>query len=111
MVGQCVAACNWILENYNDNPVKRFYLSPILQQTKASQVNIMRTRGKRVTAEITFKKRSYNLAHACGARQLAYHYGWRMLARSIRSHNNGLHSANAITAMFIATGQDVANNV
>ena len=25
------------------------------------------------------------------------------------ANNNGLHSANAITAMFIATGQDVAN--
>ena len=25
------------------------------------------------------------------------------------TNNNGLHSANGITAMFIATGQDVAN--
>ena len=25
------------------------------------------------------------------------------------ANNNGLHSANAITALFIATGQDVAN--
>ncbi len=25
------------------------------------------------------------------------------------TNNNGLHSANAITAMFIATGQDAAN--
>ncbi len=28
---------------------------------------------------------------------------------ALRSVNNGAHSANGITALFIATGQDVAN--
>ena len=35
---------------------------------------------------------------------------WQTWGRSSPgANNNGLHAANAITAMFIATGQDVAN--
>jgi len=41
---------------------------------------------------------------------LAYHYGVANVGTLLSgANNNGLHSANAITAMFIATGQDVAN--
>ena len=41
---------------------------------------------------------------------LAYHYGIANIGGFLSGvNNNGLHSANAITAMFIATGQDVAN--
>src|SRR5206468_8729798 len=41
---------------------------------------------------------------------LAYHYGVANIGSILSgANNNGLHSANAITAMFIATGQDVAN--
>ena len=41
---------------------------------------------------------------------LAYHGGVAKVGTILSgANNNGLHSANAITAMFIATGQDVAN--
>jgi hydroxymethylglutaryl-CoA reductase (NADPH) len=41
---------------------------------------------------------------------LAYHYGVASLGGFLSGvNNNGAHSANGITAMFIATGQDVAN--
>ena len=41
---------------------------------------------------------------------LAYHSGVANVGSWIAgANNNGLHSANAITALFIATGQDVAN--
>lgn len=53
MVGRATfAACNWILDNANQ--VRRFYLEANLATDKKhSQINIMRTRGKRVTAEAT----------------------------------------------------------
>ena len=53
MVGRATfAACSWILDNYDGQEIKRFYLeSNFATDKKASQVNIMRTRGKRVTAE------------------------------------------------------------
>jgi hydroxymethylglutaryl-CoA reductase (NADPH) len=42
--------------------------------------------------------------------KLAYHYGIANVGSILSgANNNGLHSSNAITAMFIATGQDVAN--
>jgi hydroxymethylglutaryl-CoA reductase (NADPH) len=41
---------------------------------------------------------------------LAYHYGVTNIGSILSgANNNGAQSANAITAMFIATGQDVAN--
>ena len=43
-------------------------------------------------------------------KQLAYHGLVANVGAFLSgANNNGLHSANAITAMFIATGQDVAN--
>ena len=112
MVGRATfAACSWILETYQENPIKHFYLeSNFATDKKASQVNIMRTRGKRVTAEITFK-RDVLLQHMrVNPENLAYHYGVANIGSFMSgANNNGLHSANGITAMFIATGQDVAN--
>ena len=56
MVGRATfAACGWILDNYEG--VENFYLeSNFATDKKASQINIMRTRGKRVTAEATIKR-------------------------------------------------------
>jgi hydroxymethylglutaryl-CoA reductase (NADPH) len=43
-------------------------------------------------------------------KELAYHAGIANVGAILSgANNNGLHSANGITAMFIATGQDVAN--
>src|SRR5689334_23431610 len=42
--------------------------------------------------------------------KLAYHYGVANVGAILSgANNNGAQSANGITAMFIATGQDVAN--
>jgi hydroxymethylglutaryl-CoA reductase (NADPH) len=112
MVGRATfAACSWIIDHYHDHKIKHFYLeSNFATDKKASQVNIMRTRGKRVTAEVVLK-RDVLLQHMRVApEQLAYHYGVANIGAIMSGANNhGLHSANAITAMFIATGQDVAN--
>jgi hydroxymethylglutaryl-CoA reductase (NADPH) len=112
MVGRATfAACSWILEAYKENEVKHFYLeSNFATDKKASQVNIMRTRGKRVTAEITLKRDVLIQHMRVEPEQLAYHSSVSNIGSILSgANNNGAHSANAITAIFIATGQDVAN--
>jgi hydroxymethylglutaryl-CoA reductase (NADPH) len=110
MVGRATfAACSWILDNYPG--VQHFYLeSNFATDKKASQVNIMRTRGKRVTAELIAKRNVLIENMRVEPEALAYHYGVANVGGFLSGvNNNGLHSANGITAMFIATGQDVAN--
>jgi hydroxymethylglutaryl-CoA reductase (NADPH) len=110
MVGRATfAACSWILDHYQG--VEHFYLeSNFATDKKASQVNIMRTRGKRVTAELLLKRNVLIENMRVEPEGLAYHYGIANIGGFLSGvNNNGLHSANAITAMFIATGQDVAN--
>ena len=110
MVGRATfAACSWMLDNYPG--VRRFYLeSNFATDKKASQVNIMRTRGKRVTAEATIKRNLLIETMRVEPESLTYHAGVANVGTFLSgANNNGLHSANAITALFIATGQDVAN--
>lgn len=110
MVGRATfAACNWILDRYPG--VKNFYLeSNLATDKKASYVNLMHTRGKRVTAEATIKRDVMMQYLRVEPEKLAYHYGVASVGAFIAgANNNGLQSANGIAAMFIATGQDVAN--
>jgi len=112
MVGRATfVACSWILETYKNFEVKNFFLeSNLATDKKASQINIMRTRGKRVVAEAVIKKDVLQKRMRVDTKSLAHH-GQIANVGAILSgaNNNGLHSANGITAMFIATGQDVAN--
>lgn len=112
MVGRATfAACSWILDNYKENKIHHFYLeSNLATDKKASQVNIMHTRGKRVTAEAILKRNVLIQNMRVEPESLVYH-GQVSNVGTILSgaNNNGAHSANAITAIYIATGQDVAN--
>jgi hydroxymethylglutaryl-CoA reductase (NADPH) len=73
-------------------------------------VNMLHTRGKRVVAEAVIPndlvqeimRSSTDLMYR--ARQVSNLGGFMAGV-----NNNGAHSANGITAMFIATGQDAAN--
>jgi hydroxymethylglutaryl-CoA reductase (NADPH) len=110
MVGRATfAACSWILDNYAG--IKHFYLeSNFATDKKASQINIMRTRGKRVTAEVTVPRDVLIQQMRVEPESLVYHHGVANVGAFLSgANNNGAHSANGITAMFIATGQDVAN--
>lgn len=112
MVGRATfAACGWILDNYEPGKIKQFYLeSNFATDKKASQVNVMRTRGKRVVAECTVKRDILQQIMRVDTEKLFYHYNVANIGSILSgANNNGLHSANGITAMFIATGQDVAN--
>ena len=110
MVGRATfAACSWVIDHYPG--IRRFYLeSNFATDKKASQINIMRTRGKRVTAEVVIQRDILIQQLRVEPEQLAYHHGVSNVGAFLSgANNNGLHAANAITAMFIATGQDVAN--
>jgi len=110
MVGRATfAACSWILDQYPG--VKHFYLeSNFATDKKASQINIMKTRGKRVTAEAVIEREILEQHMRVEPESLAYHLKVANIGSILSgANNNGAHSANGITAIFIATGQDVAN--
>ncbi|RMH17199.1 MAG: hydroxymethylglutaryl-CoA reductase [Acidobacteria bacterium] len=110
MVGRATfAACSWILEQVPS--IRRFYLeSNLATDKKGSQINTMRTRGKRVTAEVTIPREVLINHMRVEPESLSYHGQVANVGAFLSgANNNGLHSPNAITAMFIATGQDVAN--
>lgn len=103
------AACAWIKQNY---PGELHFLleGQFATDKKTSIVNMLHTRGKRVVAEITLPAALVEEQMHVSTDKL---YAARMRGQlgSIMSltNNNGNHSANGITALFIATGQDVAN--
>jgi hydroxymethylglutaryl-CoA reductase (NADPH) len=103
------AACEWIKANYQ--PLEHYFLeSNFATDKKSSQVNMLNTRGKRVVAEATVPRELLReIMHAdldlLWRARLVSNLGGFMSG----VNNNGAHSANGITAMFIATGQDVAN--
>ncbi len=110
MVGRATfQACSWILEHHGG--VRRFFLeSNLATDKKASAVNLMRTRGKRVTAECVVKRAVLQGVTRANPESLAYHWGVANVGAILSgANNNGLHSPNALAAMYIATGQDVAN--
>jgi hydroxymethylglutaryl-CoA reductase (NADPH) len=104
-----LAACSWIVERYDG--IRRFFLEAnTATDKKASALNTLRTRGKRVTAEALIKRDVLINRMRVEPEALAYHYQVANIGSIMAgANNNGLHSANAIAAMFIATGQDVAN--
>jgi hydroxymethylglutaryl-CoA reductase (NADPH) len=103
------AACRWIVENYSG--IEHYFLeSNFATDKKSSQVNMLRTRGKRVVAEAV-------VPNDLVRRVMRSDTGLMFRARQVSNlggfmsgvNNNGAHSANGITALFIATGQDAAN--
>ncbi len=102
-------ACRWILSQHQ--PVRTYYLeSNFATDKKVSAVNTLHTRGKRVTAEATIS-RDLLLRHMRVEPEMLHLHNDIANVGAFMSgaNNNGLHSANGITAMFIACGQDVAN--
>jgi hydroxymethylglutaryl-CoA reductase (NADPH) len=103
------AACRWITDHYPG--IEHYILeSNFATDKKSSQVNMLHTRGKRVTAEATIPGELFqrimrsDTTRMFRARQISNLGGFMSGV-----NNNGAHSANGITAIFIATGQDAAN--
>src|SRR3954452_6468954 len=104
-----LAACEWIKANHPDHP--KFILSGNIDTDKKhSQINMLMTRGKRVVAEVTIPNEVLQRITGVNTRQL-FEYRQIGMAGAFMSGAayNGAHAANGLTAMFIATGQDVAN--
>jgi len=110
MVGKAtLAACLWVQEHHPHQP--HFFLSGNIDTDKKhSQINTLETRGKRVVAEVTIPADILQRVMGVDAQTL---FRMRQISQTgafmAGSSNNGAHSANGLTALFIATGQDVAN--
>jgi hydroxymethylglutaryl-CoA reductase (NADPH) len=103
------AACEWIKRNYPGGA--NYILSGNMDTDKKhSRANMLLTRGKRVVAECTIKGDLLQSLMGISAKELFWS---RQVSNAgaflAGSANNGAHAANGLTAMFIATGQDVAN--
>jgi hydroxymethylglutaryl-CoA reductase (NADPH) len=111
MVGRATkAACDWIRANY-PGPLEHYFLEAnFATDKKSSRINMLRTRGKRVVAEATVPSALIRDVMHTDAKTL---FRARLVSNLggflSGTNNNGAHSANAIAAIFIATGQDAAN--
>jgi hydroxymethylglutaryl-CoA reductase (NADPH) len=103
------AACEWLQAEYPGRP--RYLLSGSIDTDKKhSHMNTLRTRGRRVVAEAVIRSEVLERIMRVDTRTLFH-------ARQVSNAGtllagaayNGPHAANGIAAMFIATGQDVAN--
>jgi hydroxymethylglutaryl-CoA reductase (NADPH) len=103
------AACEWIRENYAAGCT--YYLSGSIDTDKKhSQINTLLTRGRRVVAEATLKREVCERLLGVTPEQLYRARQVHMLGGYMAgSAYLGAHAANGLTALFIATGQDVAN--
>jgi hydroxymethylglutaryl-CoA reductase (NADPH) len=104
-----LVACDWIKHNYPGGV--RYILSGNMDTDKKhSRINMLLTRGKRVVAEAVIQKERMRDLMGVDTRDLFYVYQIAMAGTFLAgSANNGAHAANGLTALFIATGQDVAN--
>lgn len=103
-------ACHWILEQKIPG-LEHFSLAANFDTDKKhSHVNNLHTRGKRVVAEATIPAALLKQIMHCSPealyKQRQYSNMGAFMAGSV---SNGAHFANAITAIFISCGQDVAN--
>lgn len=107
-----LAACVWIKDNYaNYAHNAEFILSGNIDTDKKhSHINTLLTRGKRLIAEVTTSEQTLRDLVGVSPKDL---FKARQISQAgafmSGSANNGAHAANGLTALFIATGQDVAN--
>ena len=108
-----LAACNYILELFpkeTNSQIEHFFLeSNMATDKKPSQINVLTTRGRRVTGEVRIPRALLIRELQVEPEQLVRHARIGDVgARLAGTNNNGLHSVNGLAALFIATGQDVA---
>jgi hydroxymethylglutaryl-CoA reductase (NADPH) len=103
-------ACQWILAQKPEG-MEHFAMAGNMDTDKKhSLINSLQTRGKRVVAEITIPNHLIEkIMHTTGKALFRQRSMSNVGAMLSGASNNGAHSANGLTAMFIATGQDVAN--
>ncbi len=104
------AACQWIVRNFPE--CRYFVFSGMSSEKRASGFLLTRGKGKRVTAGALLPHDVLRMYLHCTAEQLFAIWHSTMIGHL---HANAIgynaHLANGLTAIFIATGQDVANVV
>lgn len=79
-------------------------------EKKTSSVNMLKGRGRRVTAEITIPAEVMQRNLRITPQQLHYGQGISTISSFLtNSSNNAAHPANGLAALYLATGQDIAN--
>jgi hydroxymethylglutaryl-CoA reductase (NADPH) len=110
MVGKAtLAACEWIKKNHPGGA--QYVLSGNMDTDKKhSRINMLLTRGRRVVAEAVIKNDILKDLMGVSGKEL---FQVRQISTTgaflAGSANNSSHAPNGLTAMFIATGQDVAD--
>jgi len=102
-------ACEWIRTQFT--AMSHYLLSGNFDtEKKTSSVNLLKGRGRRVTAEITIPRDIMLEQLRISPQQMHYGQGIStMSALLTNSSNNAAHPANGLAALYLATGQDIAN--
>jgi hydroxymethylglutaryl-CoA reductase (NADPH) len=104
-----LAACEWIQANYPGDAEFRL-TGAIDTDKKHSHINMLLTRGKRVVAEAVIKNDILQRLMGVDTQTVYDYRQVHMVGGFLAgSASNTAHAANGLTAIFIATGQDVAN--
>lgn len=107
--GATFTACEWIRTNY---PKLRSYgLSGGMDtEKKTSFVNSLKGRGRKVTAEITIPREVLEKVLRITPETLRNSVSINTLAAFLTgASNNAAHPTNGLAALYMATGQDMAN--
>ena len=102
-------ACEWIKAQYPN--MRTYMLSGGMDTEKrTSYVNSLKGRGRRVTAELTIPRQVLQDVLRITPEQMHFGFGVANLsAYLVGASNNAAHPANGLAALFMATGQDMAN--
>lgn len=104
--------CKDIRETYPDwQAVESFNLSSkFCTDKKYSRVNVLKSRGKKVTAEVAVPESVLGeLLRTTSATVMEHYLNGNLSTMYAGCVSNGFHAANGIAALFIACGNDPAN--
>lgn len=110
MVTLCThTICHFIVDVYENKPTEWYIESNYSGDKKATALSFSNGRGKRVTSEVTIPKKVVSEILKSTPRKIVNYWKSSTLA-VVQSGAIGAqgHVANALTALFIACGQDVA---
>jgi len=103
------AACEWIRKNY-PGEVKYILSGGVDTDKKHSHINMLLTRGKRVVAEAVIPKDLFRDIMGADTKDMFWSRQVQMAGAFLAGSSSiAAHAANGLAALFIATGQDVAN--
>jgi len=102
-------ACEWIRANYSE--LRTYGLSGGWDsEKKTSFVNSLKGRGRKVTAELTIPRKVLADVLRNTPERLRNSISMNTLSAYLTgASNNAAHPANGLAALFMATGQDMAN--